>query len=230
MKKKAFLITLGMIISTGLSPVLAESYKGLKFTETLYDFGQVGVDLKVFHDFKMYNDGDKPVKVDSVEVPCECSAIVLRDSTVNPGDTIPIKLTYETTHFYGPTRKSITVHASDGRATTLQFISDVGRWPKGLQPDHPFLFFIPGQKPKNIKIKNTAFEEYEITRIEPYDTVFQVTVLEKKAGMGKEVAMEIKPHYNLNTGTYQSCFRVVVSLAGEKNPFFLTIPVKIVVY
>jgi len=229
MKKIALAVLLGVLFITCSSP-LAVSYKGLKFSELLYDFGQVGTDLKVFHDFKLFNDGDKPVLVDSIEVACECSSILFPDSTINPGDTVSLKLTFESIHYYGPTRKSLTVYSSDGRKTVLQYISDVGRWPKGMKPDQAFLFFIPGQSSKKINIKNTEFEKLEILRIEPYDTVFQAAVLESEAEKGKQVTLEVKPRETLKEGTYLSSFRLALKLPEENNPFFLTIPVKIVVY
>ena len=201
MKKVALAVLLGVIFITCNSP-LAVSYRGLKFSELLYDFGQVGTDLKVFHDFKIFNESDKPLRVDSIEVACECSSILFSDSTLNPGDTVSLKLTFETTHYYGPTRKSLTVYSSDGRKTVLQYISDVGRWPKGMKPDQPFLFFIPGQTSKKINILNSEFEKLEIIGIEPYDTVFQAVVIEGEAEKGKQVTLEIKPHATLNKGTY----------------------------
>lgn len=229
MKKIVLTVLLGVVLLTFRSSP-AVSYEGLKFSELLYDFGQVGVDLKVFHDFKFFNDGDQPVRIDSIEVACECSSILFKDSTVNPGDTVSLKLTFETTHYYGPTRKSLTVYSSDGRKTVLQYISDVGRWPKGMKPDQPFLFFIPGQGSKKINIENTEFDKIEVLRIEPYDTTFQTAMLESEAEKGKQVTLEIKPRTTLKVGTYLSSFRLALLLPEEKNPFFLTIPVKIVVY
>lgn len=229
MRKITLFVILGILL-TACGSTLAEAYKGLKYSEQLYDFGQVGLDLKVFHNFKLYNDGDKPVKVDSIEVPCECSFIMLVDSTVNPGDTVDLKLTFETTHYYGPTRKSLTVFSSDGRKTVLQYTSDVGRWPKGMMPDQAFLFFIPGQGPQKVNIKNTEFQNIEIVRVEPFDTTFQAVVLESKAKKGKQVTLEIKPNDTLKEGTHLSSFRMILKVPEENNPFFLTIPVKIVVY
>lgn len=231
MKKNIIIVLLSAILILALClAAYSVSYKGLKYTETLYDFGQVGVDLKVFHDFKLYNDSDQPVKIDSLDVPCECSLVSLADSTVNPNDTILIRLTFETTHYYGPTRKSITVHADDGRSTTIQYISDVGRWPQGLKPEPAFLFFIPGQASKTIKIKNDAFDEYRVKRAEPLDTLYRIDISEETVKKGETAVLTITPRENITTGTYLSSFRVAVDIPDKKNTVFLTIPVKIVRY
>jgi len=222
-----FVASLFLIVNLSVSAI---SYKGLKYTETLYDFGYVGIDLKVFHDFKLYNDSDKPVRIDSLEVPCECSYVILLDSVVNPNDTISLRLTFETTHFYGPTRKSITVHAGDGRSTVLQYISDVGRWPQGLKPEPSFLFFIPGQRTKTVTIRNTFFDEYRVLRAEPLDTLYSIEIAEDEIEKGDEVVLEITPLENIQTGTYLSSFRVGFELPDKNNIVFLTIPVKIVRY
>ena len=210
--------------------VYAISHKGLKYTETLYDFGYIGIDFKVFHDFKIYNDSDQPLRIDSLEVPCECSHVSLIDSVVKPNDTISLRLTFETTHYYGPTRKSITVHGSDGRSTIIQYISDVGRWPEGLKPEPAFLFFIPGQKTKAVTIRNNFFDEYRILRAEPLDTLYSIDIAENEIKKGEEAVLEIIPLENLESGTYLSSFRITFELQDKKNIVFLTIPVKIVRY
>ncbi|MFZ5980910.1 MAG: DUF1573 domain-containing protein [Candidatus Zixiibacteriota bacterium] len=224
-----------LLLAVGLCLVLqltasAISYKGLKYLETMYDFGQIGIEFKVFHDFKVYNDSEQPVRIDSLEVPCECSFVNLTDSVVNPNDTMSIRLTFETTHYYGPTRKSITIHASDGHSTTLQYLSDIGRWPQGLKPDPNFLFFIPGQKSKTIKIKNDAFDKYRIVRTEPLDTLYSIDISDRDIKKGEEALFTITPREDIQAGTYLSSFRITVELPDKKNTVFLTIPVKIVRY
>ncbi len=205
---------------------------GLGYSEQVYDFGHVGIDYQVFHEFKLFNSGAKPIKIDSMQVPCDCSTAQLLDSTLHQGDTIKIRLMFNTKDFYGMTSKSLAIFTNDPLMPKLDlyYVSTIGQWLQGLKPDPISLFFLPGQQVKKVVLTNKQFEKYTISVADQANDFIQIRILRplvSKSGTGEvEVAADSK----LQSGTYNTSFRLKADVPELKAPIFLTIPVKIVRY
>jgi hypothetical protein len=211
------------------SVVDAQAYDGLGFAEQVYDFGHIGIDFQVSHDFRLFNNGSKQVKIDSVSVPCECSSLYLPDSTIKPGDTVAMKLTFSTKDFYGLTSKSIVVYSNDQRYPRLElfYVSTIGQWLQGLKPDPISLFYIGGQSSKRVTLQNTQFDSYTLTLSDQEDPFIDVRMGQAKVAKGDRTEIDVSVKPELGNGTYQTNFRLKADVPGIKKPVYLTIPVKI---
>jgi hypothetical protein len=210
----------------------AQAQEGLQYEERIYDFGCVGLDFQVFHDYKLINYGTDTVKVDSVKVTCDCSSIQFLDSIVYPDDTVDFRLSFKTTNYYGPISRSALIYSDDKSNPEMKvyYVSTVGQWMHQVKPDPISLFFIPRHRPKKISISNRILDFIEVEAIQLLDDVIDVKTLKRKAKKGEKVELEVTPRADLNIGNYLTNFRITFKLPEGLDPLLMTIPVKIAKY
>ena len=86
------------------------------------------------------------------------------------------------------------------------------------------------RKGDKVAIPNTMFEQIQLNSVVKYDTTFSVKVANETAGKGEFLEMEVFPAESLVRGTYLTTLTVGIELPGEKQPVYLSIPIKIVRY
>lgn len=206
-------------------------HAGLIPDDEVYDFGHVGLEFTIIHEFAFYNEGPEAITIDSARVTCDCSQAIVLDNVVQPGDTGKVRLSFTTTNFYGPNNKIMTIYTSDPELPQKQFfyLAIVGQWFNGNKPDPISLFFLPMQKTKQITVTNQKFNHIVMTYADQSDTLFDVTIVTDKARRGEKVVAEVTPRSTLRAGTYHSNLRLAITSPGEEA-VYLTIPVKIVRY
>lgn len=198
----------------------------------VFDFGHVGIDFNVFHNFSMVNVLDHPITITKVEVSCDCSTVALADSTLQPGDTASFLLTFNTKDYLGPTHKSFTVFTDDPEHPQIKYSYSAiaGQWFHNLRPDPISLFFLPGKKSQRVKVANKNFDEIKLGDYERFDSKFSVKVLEDEADNGDFIELEVEPSSDLGKGTYLTSLTLLLDKEGDDKPTILTIPIKIVRY
>lgn len=204
----------------------------LDFVEAGFDFGHIGIDYKVFHNFLLFNNGEKPYKVDSFKVSCDCTNIKLSDSTVNPGDTVQFSLSFETKNYYGPTNKTFTIYTDYQPLAQYKFYyqSIIGQWVGGLKPSPESVMLLPGHKPKTVSIPNRLFDEISIISSIQHDSSFTLELVAPTASKGGELLITIAPGSHLKAGTHMSSLTIKIATGGDRKPVVLTIPTRIVKY
>ncbi len=78
-----------------------------------FDFGKVYKGQKVEHIFKFVNRGTSDLEINKVKTSCGCTAAILSDKIIPPGETGEIKTTFSTGSYRGKAKKSITVKSND---------------------------------------------------------------------------------------------------------------------
>ncbi len=205
--------------------------QGLTYDEQIHDFGHVGIDFKIHHQYVFVNRTEIDIKITDVEVSCDCSSVNFRDSLVVPGDTAFFNLTFETKDYYGPVNKSFTVFTDHPLLPELQYfyVSIVGQWFRGIKPMPISLFYLPSKKSQIIKIPNKAFDEISLMSVSSSQDYFNTTILTEKARKGEYLKIEVFPHQELGMGTFQTTFMLGVKTESDEL-VMLSIPVKIVKY
>ncbi|MBU0984950.1 MAG: DUF1573 domain-containing protein [candidate division Zixibacteria bacterium] len=222
-------ILLALIV---IAPPGALGQTSIWYTERIHDFGGVGIDFEVYHDFKLFNRGVDTMKIDSVKVNCDCSTVSFLDSVLAPGDTVSFRLSFSTMNYYGRVSKAVRVWTSDPQAPKLElfYLSTVGQWFYKVKPDPVSLFFLPGQKSRTAGVLNTAMEELVLDDIFVLDEgVISVTPTRSKAAQGERIELEVRPSENLEPGTYLTNYRLSFDVPGDE-PLLMTIPVRVVRY
>jgi hypothetical protein len=70
----------------------------------------------------------------------------------------------------------------------------------------------------------------EVSAIESYDSLVTVRIIHSSAPKGGKVDFEVVPREKLAAGTFNTNFRVTLSVRGAREPLFITVPVKVVRY
>ncbi len=78
-----------------------------------FNFGQIYKGENVEHIFKFENRGNDTLKIKKVKPTCGCTAVILTNKTIPPGETGEIKSTFKSGSYRGNIKKNITVSSND---------------------------------------------------------------------------------------------------------------------
>lgn len=195
------------------------------------DFGHIGSDFKVYHEFIYVNKTPTTVTLKTDDVPCECSKVTLTDSTVAPGDSARIRVEFDTIYLFGETIKTFTLATTDPSAPIIEYeyVSHIGRWLGGIKPEPLSAFLLPGQTTKTIFIPNLSVDKLTVSVLGQADDYYALKVKNSRISKGEKAQIELTLTKSLATGTYYSSFRVQAMLPDDV-PVILSVPVKIVRY
>lgn len=195
------------------------------------DFGHVGVDFKIYHEFTYVNKTPVPVKIRVDSVECTCSKVTIADTVVAPGDSSKIRLEFDTIYLFGETSKSFTIATTDPAAPIIKYdyYSHIGRWVGGIKPEPLSAFLLPGQSSKIVTIPNPTVDKLTFTVLDQADDYYSVKVKSGKVSKGEKAQVEVAITSPLSAGSYFSTFRLQATLPDQKS-VILSVPVKIVRY
>ncbi len=124
--------------SIGVSATIEEDFSGLTpeqlanapvatFTEKSHDFGEMKQGDKREHTFELTNTGKSDLIIRRVRTSCGCTAVAPSKKVIAPGETAPIKVTFDSRGKRGRQSKSITVITNDPKTptSTLRISSNV---------------------------------------------------------------------------------------------------------
>jgi len=232
MSKPDLKTLVGLLCLFALCPLSAESQTGLYSPDPVHDFGSIGFDLEVFHDFPVVNATTRTIDITACRVTCDCSRAAVSDTSLAPGDTAWVRLSFSTTDYYGPSSKAIKVETNDPDHPILElyYKAQIGQWRYNVRPDPESLFYLPGKKPRKVTLVNNELDFIRIRNIEILDDRIDVELTTDKASKGERVEMIVTPKENLASGTYLTNFEVTLDVPEGFESFVVTIPVKIVRY
>ncbi len=124
--------------SVGVSATIEEDFSDLtpaqlanapvaKFNALDYDFGDMKQGDKKEYTFNLTNDGKSDLQIRNVRSSCGCTAVAPSKKVVAPGETVPIKVTFDSRGKRGRQSKSITVITNDPKnpTSTLRISSNI---------------------------------------------------------------------------------------------------------
>ena len=82
-------------------------------SEVFFDFGYAEQQQTIKHLFKLKNIGDQPLVIHNVEPSCACTAVLLSEKTILPGETADIEAKYETQYSRGRQTATVKVNTND---------------------------------------------------------------------------------------------------------------------
>jgi hypothetical protein len=85
----------------------------LFFPETQHDFGQVKEGDKVDYTFKFMNNGSSNLIIKDVKTSCGCTAALLSEDNLNPGQEGTIKVELNTANRSGKMSRTVTIQSND---------------------------------------------------------------------------------------------------------------------
>jgi len=229
-----FLLT---IISTALIFLNGALSKGgkspeLTIEEQLFDFGHVGIEYDVQHQYIFENRTSDTIRILKATPLCDCTSAYALDSIVFPGNTTFININFSTKDQYGPTNKEIVVTTDHKQLDSLHYyyLAIVGQWFDGIRSDPSALLFLPKKGPQSVKIPNYNFDKISISSFIQYRDFFTIKETVSEAKKGESLTFVITPRQDLPNGNYRSNVTLHINKGEESEETILTIPVKIVVY
>ena len=79
----------------------------------IFDFGSVKQGAKITHEFVLENAGNLPLEIQKISPACGCTAAELSNKTIAPGQSEPLKVTFDTDGFHGPKDKTVRIYSND---------------------------------------------------------------------------------------------------------------------
>ena len=78
-----------------------------------FNFGKIYKGNKVEHIFKLENQGNDTLEIKKVKPSCGCTAAILSNNTILPGNTGEVKATFNSGNYRGKVKKTIAVLSND---------------------------------------------------------------------------------------------------------------------
>ena len=138
--KILFPITLLLIVIHAV--ISAQSETGnpnIEFLETTtFDFGKVADGKTVSHQFKFKNTGDADLEIYLVKTSCYCTASLLSNKIIKPGEMGEIQLTFHSTGYAGKVTRTATIFSNAPRQgrTQIALTGYVGKIKQRYQNRH----------------------------------------------------------------------------------------------
>jgi hypothetical protein len=115
--------------SVGVSATIEEDFSDLTpeqlanapvaaFDNTTHDFGEMSQGDKKEHTFMLANDGKSELIIRNIRSSCGCTAVAPSTKVIAPGESAPIKVTFDSRGKRGRQSKSITVITNDPKNPT----------------------------------------------------------------------------------------------------------------
>lgn len=117
--------------SVGVSATIEEDFSHLsaeelskapvaKFSEKSHDFGEMKQGDKMDHTFTLTNNGKSELVIRNVRSSCGCTAVAPAKKVIAPGESAPVKVTFNSQGKRGRQSKSITVITNDPKTPTTR--------------------------------------------------------------------------------------------------------------
>ena len=86
-----------------------------------FDFGEVYQGEKVPHVFEFSNEGDENLVIDRVRSSCGCTAVLVSEKNIPPGEKGELKANFDSSRFRGAISKTIYIYSNDPVRPVMQF-------------------------------------------------------------------------------------------------------------
>lgn len=99
---------------------LASGQPKIKFRETAWNFGKIKQGKAVSHEFVFTNEGDATLVIRRVTTTCGCTAALVSDEKVAPGEEGRIEVKFDTRGYGGQIGKLVYVESNDPKEPQKQ--------------------------------------------------------------------------------------------------------------
>lgn len=73
------------------------------------DFGTIKQGESISKTFTISNNGKEPLEIENVDIPCNCNSIEKSSDTISPGETLEIKVNFDSKSYTGKVVKSVYI-------------------------------------------------------------------------------------------------------------------------
>jgi hypothetical protein len=119
----------GLLISFFSTIAYAETGPLASVPNDFYDFGRVMQGQRVVHEFEVRNIGDADLALQRIAPSCGCTAAAVTSSTIKPGTSEKVRVTFDTSGMFGDKTKTVSIltNARENQELTLKLKGSVAR-------------------------------------------------------------------------------------------------------
>lgn len=152
-----------------------------------FNFGKAYKGDKVEHVYRFENRGNDTLEIKKVKPSCGCTAAVLSNHSILPGETGEIKTTFNTGSYGGKVKKTIAVLSNDPRTPNHKLtisgevIEEISFKPKNIN----FGSFRADNKSDKIvkfSVKSQSGPDFKIVKVTPSKSFVETTAIEGQNG------------------------------------------------
>ena len=152
-----------------------------------FNFGKIYKGDKAEHVFKLENRGNDILEIKKVKPSCGCTAAILSQNTILPGNTGEVKATFNSDNYNGKVKKTIAVLSNDPdtpshRLTIFgEVIEEISIKPRNINFGS---FRADNQTDKTVKVSIKALSgpDFKIIKTTPSKPFVDTTAIEGKNG------------------------------------------------
>lgn len=172
--------------------------------ETRYDFGVVTKGDKVEHRFTFRNEGDEPLVIDNVKSSCSCTATLVTNKEIPPGESGSVEAVFDSARFRGRIHKTIFVFSNDPQQPSSQFLLE-GEVALALQAVPAQLNFgtlhAGEESQQRLVVKNISSKTLRLVNVRSSNAALKVDWQEAELQPGEEVEMTATLKAQISLGT-----------------------------
>ena len=226
MRMTTRLLLLGLI-TVGGAQVVAEPQ--LEIINPTVNFGRVTQNKIVTTDFWIKSTGDDTLRITTLWSGCGCAEIPLTDSSIAPGDSIPLRIIFSTGRYQGLVAKRPTVrtNASD-EVIKLSILAEVilnsdEAWPAVLRPDILDVSQY-GEKTRRqgrFHLENRSDEDLRVIVVDSVLKSFEIKIPDVVKA-GETIEGRIRVREDMVTSDFTES--VTLKISGRESHFY-TLPI-----
>jgi len=121
--KNIGLSLLVLLLSIGAGSVLAQPKLMVQDGGEKFDLDTLMAGVVAERTIKLKNVGSEPLAIDKVEASCGCTGTMVSSTTLKPGETGNLKISFNSKNFNGKVHKTVTVNSNDPQSpkTRIEF-------------------------------------------------------------------------------------------------------------
>ncbi|MGR3174247.1 MAG: DUF1573 domain-containing protein [Candidatus Scalindua sp.] len=188
-----------------------------------FNFGQIFKGQKIEHIFEFENRGKDILNIGKVKTSCGCTAAILTNNTILPGNTGEIRTTFNSRSYTGNVTKSISVISNDPERPSYkltisgEIIEDVSIKPRNIDFGSVYI----GEKTnKTVTIKSQTKPDFKIKKITSSKPFINASITEEKNG---EYVIKVALENNFEIGRFSGGIYLETNSQIQKKvtiPFF----------
>jgi hypothetical protein len=171
------------------------------FENPNFDFGKAYKGDRVEHVYKFENRGKATLEIKKVKPSCGCTAVVLSNNTILPGETGEIKATLNTVSYGGKVTKTISVLSNDPNTSNHKLtisgevIEEISFKPKNINFGS---FRADNQSDNTVKVvvKSQSGPDFEVVKVTSSKPYVETSVTDNREGK-YTITATLKNHHEI---------------------------------
>ncbi|HEU5078284.1 MAG TPA: DUF1573 domain-containing protein [Opitutaceae bacterium] len=212
MTSRVFVFCFGFVVT--FFAAAGNVWANLKATPAAVDFGKRRQELTITEKVKLTNDGKAPLEIVRVAADCSCTAATPSKTTLQPGESTDLDVSFETRSYQGEVHRRILVQTSEGDLVipVQALVSMYDDWVMSAP-----LAILPASNrgestSATIDLSYVGQGSVEVKELKPAVTWLAAEVAEQKGNTWK---IKITKAQNAPGGNHQPKIAVVTSDAHE---------------